>query len=291
MTVETSIIIPLYNAEKYISETIQSVLNQAYKDWELIIIDDGSSDSSSNIVSYFLDDKRISLHHQKNSGVSVARNNGFSIARGGFITFLDADDVWLEDNLHDKINYLRSNEFDVVYSKYNVIDEKSELILVNLKKNTYPTLDDILLSKGNYSTAPSGIVIKAEVLKKIGGFDTNLSNNADQDLWIRILANNYKIVLIEKILWNYRIHANNMSNNVALLEKDSIYMFNKAAKNNIFDSFWFKQKCFAKLYLMLAGSWWKAGGDRLRGSYFILLSIINYPPEIFIILQRLFRAR
>mgnify|MGYP001603464510 FL=1 len=291
MKVETSIIIPLYNAEKYIAETIQSVLNQTYQNWELIIIDDGYIDFSSKIVTNFLNDNRISFNYQKNSGVSSARNNGFTKAYGKYITFLDADDVWLKDNLEEKISYLKNNAVDVVYSRYDTINEKSESTSKILNKAIFPNLKDVLLLKGNYSTAPSGLVIKSEVLHKIGGFDANLSNNADQDLWIRILANNYKIVLIKKPLWKYRVHANNMSNNIALLEKDSIYMFNKAAKNKIFSSFWFKQKCFAKLYLMLAGSWWKDGNNKRRGFYFILLSLIIYPPEILTLLQKSFRAR
>lgn len=291
MKVETSIIIPLYNAEKYIAETIQSVLNQTYQNWELIIIDDGSIDFSSKIVTNFLDDNRISFHHQKNSGVSSARNNGFIKSCGKYITFLDADDVWTKDNLEEKVSYLKNNQVDVVYSRYYTINEKSESTSKILNKAIYPTLKDVLLLKGNYSTAPSGLVIKSEVLQKIGGFDTNLSNNADQDIWVRILANNFKIALIEKPLWKYRVHANNMSNNIALLEKDSIYMFNKAAKNKLFDSFWFKQKCFAKLYLMLAGSWWKEGNNKIRGFYFMVLSVLNYPPEIFILIQKVFSAR
>lgn len=291
MKVETSIIIPLYNAEKYIAETIQSVLNQTYQNWELIIIDDGSIDFSSKIVTNFLNDNRISFHYQKNSGVSSARNNGFTKAYGKYITFLDADDIWLKDNLEEKISYLKNNAVDVVYSRYDTINEKSESTSKILNKAIFPNLKDVLLLKGNYSTAPSGLVIKSEVLHKIGGFDANLSNNADQDLWIRILANNYKIVLIEKPLWKYRVHANNMSNNIALLEKDSIYMFNKAAKNKLFDSFWFKQKCFAKLYLMLAGSWWKEGNNKIRGFYFMVLSVLNYPPEIFILIQKVLSAR
>ncbi len=286
-----SIIIPCYNAEKYIAETIQSVLDQTYQNWELIIVDDGSKDSSSKIVSNFLNDNRISFYHQINSGVSSARNNGFTKAYGKYITFLDADDVWLKDNLEEKISYLKDNTIDVVYSRYDTINEKSESTSKILNKAIYPTLKDVLLLKGNYSTAPSGLVIKSEVLKKIGGFDTNLSNNADQDIWIRILSNNYTIALIEKPLWKYRVHANNMSNNIALLEKDSVYMFNKAAKNKLFGSFWFKQKCFAKLYLMLAGSWWKDGNNKRRGLYFMVLSVINYPPEILTLLQKSFRAR
>ena len=138
-------------------------------------------------------------------------------------------------------------------------------------------MSDILLLRGNYLTAPSGIVFKKNVLDKIGGFDPNLSNNADQDLWIRILSNDFKIKLTKTVLWKYRVHNNNMSSNIALLEKDSIYIFNKANKNNLYVTFAFKQKAFSKLNLMLAGSWWKNGNNKTRGAYFIFKALINYP--------------
>jgi len=291
MNVQTSIIIPCYNAEKYIEETIQSVINQTYQDWELIIIDDGSKDSSRQIISTYLDDKRISYQYQENSGVSIARNNGITKANGKYITFLDADDVWFSNNLEEKIRYIENQKVDAVYSLFDTIHGKKDFVTKIVTVANQPTLKDILLQKGNYSTAPSGIVLKSEILQKIGGFDAHLSNNADQDIWIRILSNNYKIALLEKPLWQYRVHERNMSSNITLLEKDSILLFNKMAKNNLFHSFWFKQRCVAKLYLMLAGSWWKDGNNKWRGFYFILSSLANYPPEILTLFKKMFSAK
>ena len=95
-----SIIIPVYNAEKYLMETLDSVLTQTYSSWECIIVDDGSTDTSKNIaLDFCLDDKRFKYYYQTNSGPSVARNNGVEYTQGDHIQFLDADDVLLPERL------------------------------------------------------------------------------------------------------------------------------------------------------------------------------------------------
>ncbi len=277
-----SIIIPVYNAEKYISETIASVLFQTYSNWELIIVDDGSTDDSLEIIKKIhVTDSRIKLISKNNSGVSDTRNVGILGSGGEFIAFLDADDVWMDNNLEEKVNYLISSNIDVVYSSCEIIDENSKSKNIFLSGSHHPILEDILLLKGNYITAPSGVVFKKNVFDSIGLFDENLSNNADQDIWIRTLAENYKIGLLNLVLWKYRMHGGNMSSNIRLLEKDSFYMFKKAQKNKIFKSFIFKQKCFSKMYLMLAGSWWKNGKNKKRGCYFLVKSFLSNPMVFF----------
>ena len=284
-----SIIIPCYNAEKYIAETIQSVINQTYKNWELIVVNDGSTDNSPDIIKEFVaNDNRIAFIDKPNSGVSDSRNKGLAKAKGAYIAFLDADDVWHITNLEKKVNFLASTDYNVVYSYCQKIDENSKPINKILKGENNLKIEDFLGLKANYNTAPSGIVFKKEVLYKIGGFDVNLSNNADQDILIQSLANGFKIGVISEVLWDYRIHLENMSKNVDLLEKDSTYLFKKCEKQQLFYSYWFKQQCFSNLYLILAGSWWKNGNNKLRGIYFICLSIFNYPPQLFKVLKKMF---
>lgn len=276
-----SIIIPCYNAEMFIAETIKSVINQTYSNWEIIIVNDGSTDNSATILNQFSEkDNRIQLINKPNSGVSDTRNKGLEVANGEFITFLDADDVWHITNLEKKVNFLTSTDYDVVYSYCQMIDEQSKPINRVLKGVNNLKVADFLSFKANYNTAPSGIVFKKEVLHKIGGFDVNLSNNADQDILIQALASRFKFGVIPEILWNYRIHSENMSKNVELLEKDSIYLFRKCEKQQLFYSFWFKQQCFSNLYLILAGSWWKNGNNKFRGLCFLFLAVVNYPASI-----------
>jgi len=283
-----SIIIPCYNAEKYIAETIQSVINQTYSNWELIIVNDGSTDNSVTIVNQLLEnDNRLQLINKPNSGVSDTRNKGLEVASGELVTFLDADDVWHITNLEKKVKFFTSTDYDVVYSYCQMIDEQSKPIDKILKGENNLKIADFLSLKANYNTAPSGIVFKKEVLHKIGGFDVNLSNNADQDILIQSLANGFKIGVISEVLWNYRIHPENMSKNVELLEKDSIYLFRKCEKQQLFHSYWFKQQCFSNLYLILAGSWWKNGNNKLRGLYFLFLAVISYPASIALIFKKI----
>jgi len=275
-----SVILPAYNASEFIAEAISSVIGQTHENWELIIIDDGSVDDTGSIVDSFLkSDNRIKYISKLNSGVSDSRNVGIKKAQGNFIAFLDADDVWLSDNLKKKLEELDS--CDVIYSECELIDEHSKLINKVLTGSEQPELIDLLLLKGNYITAPSGWLIKKEVLTKIGEFDINLSNNADQDLWIRILSNGFKIKLIQDVLWKYRVHNKNMSGNISLLESDSVYMFDKFYKSAVNYSANFKRKSYSNLYLMLAGSWWKNGNNKFRGVYYIIKAFFAYPPIIF----------
>lgn len=265
------------------------MINQTYSNWELIIVNDGSTDNAVKIVMQFSEkETRIQLINKSNSGVSDTRNKGLEIANGDFITFLDADDVWHAANLEKTVTFLASTDYDVVYSYCQMIDENTTSINKVLEGENNLKIEDLLSLKANYNTAPSGVVFKKEVLQKIGGFDIKLSNNADQDILIQTLAKGFKIGVIPEVLWDYRVHNENMSKNVALLEKDSIYLFRKCAKQRLFHSFWFKQQCFSYLYLILAGSWWKNGNNKLRGIYFLLLTFVTYPSSIALIFRKNF---
>lgn len=282
-----SVIIPAYNAARYINETINSVLSQDYTNWELLIVNDGSTDSTKSIIdNYAAKDSRIATIHKSNSGVSDSRNTGIRLAKGDYVFFLDADDVWNHNNLSEKVNYLIKEKVDAVYSSCELINELSIPMNSFLNGTANVALSDVLSSRGNYTTAPSGIAVTKQVLHKIKGFDINLSNNADQDFFINILAAEFKIGFITQTLWKYRIHEGNMSKNVQLLEKDILYVFNKAARNNLFKSFWFKQRCFSHIYLVLAASWLKNGKNVFRFLYYVMLAVITYPSSIFIYLNR-----
>ncbi len=283
-----SIIIPCYNAEKYIEKTIQSVLNQTYTNWELIVVNDGSSDNSKQIIEDLAsNENRLLVYNKKNTGVSDSRNYGLEKSQGEFIAFLDADDIWHNEYLEKQIDILLSTNSTLSYTATKLIDEFGNELNKQIRGENNPQLNDFLVQKFNYNTNPSGIVYKRSCFEKVSGFDIQLSNNADQDILIQMLSQGYSIGYIDEILWDYRIHNNNMSKNVSTLEKDTLYLFHKCSKQKLFNSYWFEQKCFSNMYLMLAGSWWKNGNNKLRGLYFICLSIVNYPPQVFNLIKKI----
>lgn len=124
-----SIIMPIYNAEKYLSLAIDSVLKQSYTNWELWLINDASKDSSLAVAEgYAAMDARIkAIDLEKNSGVAVARNKGLELARGEYIAFLDADDIWISEKLEKQLDFIEKNGMDVTYTAYNMIDSKGNI--------------------------------------------------------------------------------------------------------------------------------------------------------------------
>lgn len=270
------------------AETIASVVRQSYTDWELIIIDDGSKDDTASIVKKYTNNEKITYFYQENTGVSIARNHGIRKAKGEFIAFLDADDIWEKENLKKKVEFLQNNKsIGWVYSDMYLTDEKDQKRSLAPLGTDQNILDNILLWEEEVVPGPcSNIVVRRTFIEQGIKFDPDLSTAADQDFCIQ-LASKMRGAIIKEPLWAYRVLGNSMSRNIAVMEKDHTHVFKKAKKNKLFHSFWFKQKCFSNLYLILAGSWWINGNNKLRGSYFILRSLLSYPPNIFTLLQKL----
>lgn len=276
-----SVIIPAYNAEKYIEETVFSVLNQTHKELDLIIVNDGSKDNTLAKLNQLKEkDSRITVINKQNSGVCDSRNIGSEKAKGKFITFLDADDVWELTFIEESLNVFNSDSnIKAVYCKVQLINEKSEKIDEFIAAKTIQSSTDVLEWKKDYVASMGCTIYYTEVAKSAGCFDPRLSTAADQDYHLRV-ASITPIVGLNKVLFYYRIHENNMHSNIEVMEKDHILVFQNAEKLNLYPSFWFKRKCFSKLYLTLAGSWWKNGNNKVRGMYFILKSFFCFPPTI-----------
>lgn len=275
-----SVIIPAYNSEKYLTATVESVLVQTYAQWELIIVDDGSMDGTYEIASqYAKDDNRIKVLRQNNSGVSIARNNGYRQSIGKYLGFLDADDIWLPTNLAEKVAYLEVHpSVGLVHTDMRFVDANLNPvghINIGLEGNV---LDDLLLWEECVIPSPSSILVKREIVEKAGLFDKRLSTAADQEFFFRV-ASITEIGRIPKALGLYRTHSANMSKNVALLEMDHILAFRIAEGNKLFKSRWFRNKCFSNMYMIIAGCWWNDAGKPLKGIRFLLKSILTYPPN------------
>lgn len=282
-----SIIVPCYNAENYVAETINSVIEQTYSNWELLVVIDGATDKSADIVKEFSEkDQRISLFEKENSGVSDTRNYGIERCTGSYIAFLDSDDVWYPTNLEEKIKLLGDPNVDFVYCDMELINESSASLGEITKGTDKDQLDHYLLWDTTVIPGPcSNLIVKRKCISEGLRFDPAFSTAADQDFSFA-LCSRYKGAYLPKPLWKYRVISTSMSRNIKVMEHDHIGVYRKAAKLGYFKSYWFRQRCFSNLYLILAGSWWKNGNNKLRGIYFISRSLVTYPPQLWNMIKR-----
>jgi len=204
---KVSIIVTCYNKDSYIAETIKSVLLQTYTNFELIIINDGSTDNSLEIIESFTD-KRIILCNQINGGENSARNRGISMVSGEYIAFLDGDDIWESTKIEEQINYIEKNNFDMCFCNYNIIDKEGILNFFFFKLDflnySYSSLKNKILT-GNYILgSASSVVVKKDIVNKVGFFDTNLKWGGDWEYWIRIVFTTKEIGFLDKELVSIR---------------------------------------------------------------------------------------
>ena len=216
---KVSIIIPIYNAEKFISETIESAIAQTYSDWEIVAVDDGSTDKTPEILRNYKKrlSKKMRVITQENSGLSIARNVAIGAAKGRYIAFLDHDDLWLPEKLEKQVKLLDSNKgLGMVYSDSYMIDEKG-----NLKKDTF--FDNMKPYRGNVFDKLFYVnfipcltaAIRKEVLEKIGQFDPKYKISEDYDLFLKI-AECCPVDFTEQPLAKYRIHGESASKNIEM---------------------------------------------------------------------------
>lgn len=207
-----TIIMPSYNSENFISDSIKSVLQQTLRDWELLIIDDCSRDKTCAIVEQFSSvDKRIQLHKlAKNSGAAIARNTALKLSKGRFITYLDADDIWFPNKLQEQILFMEKNHYPFSCTSYEVIDNEGKpkgkkvhmLPCVNYKKFlTYNLLQTV------------GIAVDTEIISKELLIMPNLRRRQDAATWLQILKKGYNCYGIHSILAQYRHTKNSLSSN------------------------------------------------------------------------------
>ena len=220
-----SIVIPLYNKEKFIKNTLQSVLNQTFSDFEIIIINDGSTDQSEQMVSQFKD-ARIRYFTQKNEGAASARNFGIEKANANYIAFIDADDLWYDNHLETLKNIIEefpdagiyASRYELVYK--NASTSVSEFNGLNAQYKGY--VKDYFYSTQNNSLASTIVnVIPKEVFLEIGNFNTNISSGQDIDMWARI-ALKYPVVIGNKITASYLHYIDDSLSKTSILNKKLI---------------------------------------------------------------------
>jgi len=206
---EISVVMPVYNSEKYLKESIESVLDQSFDDFEFIIVDDGSVDNSYNIINEYSkkDDRIVILKNERNLGISETRTRGTKHAKGKYIAIVDADDVCLPSRFEKQYNYLEShNDCGVVGSFIEMFDSDTNKIIGTRKYYE----NDANLRKRIFLYCPvaqPACMIRREVFDKVGYYDSTLVTSADLDMWFRI-GTKYKFANIQEILLKYRVHKN-----------------------------------------------------------------------------------
>lgn len=209
-----SIIMPTYNCAKFIKETIQSVINQTYENWELVIVDDCSNDNTEEIVASF-NDKRIKYHRlEKNSGAAVARTTAMKMATGNYMAFLDSDDLWKKDKLEKQLDFMKKNNYNFTCTEYEQIDEEGNKLNKVIKTKKKANYNRILLD------CPVGNSTVMYNVDNLGKFEVpNIRKRNDDALWLQILKKEKFIYGMPDVLMEYRIRNNSISSNKLSLIK------------------------------------------------------------------------
>jgi glycosyltransferase involved in cell wall biosynthesis len=229
-----SIVIPVYNKEKFVAKTIESVLSQTFTDYEIIIVNDGSTDQSEAKISIFKDN-RIQYYSKKNEGVALARNFGIEKATADYICFLDADDYWYPTFLETMQRYSSELPEQKVFAAAIEIETKNKSIPAHYSIES--TSDFEIVNFFNASQKEcvlwtSSVCIHKSVFEKVGDFDTKIKHGEDTELWIRI-GLQFPVVFIRKILARYVYDDKSISRNTNYYFEQ--YTFDKYAleeKNN-----------------------------------------------------------
>ena len=228
-----SIITPTYNSEQFIAQTIQSVQEQSYSNWELIIVDDGSHDSTKEAITAFCkEDSRIQLYSlEANSGPAIARNTGIEKANGKYITFLDADDIWFSDFIENSIKTIRDTKIHFVFSSYKRSDENLNLIYCDFIVPEKVTYTDILKTN---SISCLTAFIDIEVLGK--KMMPTVFKRQDMGLWLQYLKEIPFAHGIQEPKAIYRIRQNSLSRNKTKLLKYQWQFYRNVERLNAMQS-------------------------------------------------------
>jgi glycosyltransferase involved in cell wall biosynthesis len=246
-----SVIIPAYNAERTILETIESVRQQTFSDFELVIINDGSTDKTLALVSA-INDPRLRVVSYENGGLSVARNRGIANVSGNFIAFLDADDLWTPDKLELQLEALqRQPSAGVAYSWTLNMSEDGQVFhpgaFVHFEGNVLP---DLLVS--NFIANGSNPLIRRQAIDSIGEFDPSVPPSADWDYWLRLAAK-WAFVVVPKPQILYRHSSSSMSARIELMEKHNLAVLDRAFQMAPAELQYLKNKSLSNIYQYLAG--------------------------------------
>lgn len=263
-----SVVIPLYNKANYIESTLKSVLDQTFTDYEIIVINDGSTDESEAVVRQF-NDKRIQIFHQKNQGVSVARNLGIEKSTGKLIAFLDADDYWFPNHLQELAHlYHDFPDCGIYCSRYKIKTAKN-----HFQTPSYNAIDqsfkgivkDYFASNMPFRiTWTSSLAIPKEILENAGSFTPGITNGQDLELWTKI-GIQYPVAVNNTItaIYNNTIHNSLAKKNIGSMQLINFDQFKTSEKENP------SLKKFLDLYRIEYGFKYYVAGYKEKSDFYL----------------------
>ena len=238
-SVLVSVVIPVYNAEKYLARALDSIVNQSFDDYEIIIVNDGSKDSSENIIKKYLNDNdNISLINKENQGAWYARIDGIKNSNGKYIAFMDADDVVDKNYLRELYNSILNNDSDISICAYNRIDEDTNKVLateMTVFKNTVLTIPKDLNQLALVNTSNWNKMYKKELFNDVLSYEVKSISLEDLTLNVFAYINTSKISFVDIPLYNYYVNRNSLMKSITnshLEELKNTFLFLRKNVNN-----------------------------------------------------------
>lgn len=274
-----SIVVPIYNAEKYLKESLDSILQQTYPNIEIIAVNDGSNDRSASILEEY--ESRIQVIHQSNQGQSAALNHGWTRSRGELLSYLSADDLLIPEAISHLVNFLNQDLAAVVaYPDYILINSNGQKIQI-VKAPPYSELD--LVTKGICQPGP-GALFRREGWTQVGGWDLMLRQMPDYDFWLRLSLLGH-FLHCPQTLAKFRVHETSQSYAISSIEKanEPAFVINKYfQKREVIPQRIFKFKALALAHAhILSARLHLRSGRYLDATKHLLISIRKHPRALF----------
>jgi glycosyltransferase involved in cell wall biosynthesis len=275
---DVSVVIPTYNHVGFLPSALQSVCGQTFPAQEVIVVDDGSTDDTGEVLRAW--EGRIRIIRQPNRGVAAARNAGASMASADLLAFLDADDVWLPTKIEKQVAHLcRDPELGLVHCGVEEMDAEGGFLRRRLDgMDGWVSGEMLFFGRGVILGGGSAAVVPRAIFEAVGGFDERLSTSADWDLYYRI-AERCRVGFVPEALVRYRVHGGNMHRNVRAMATDMLTAYAKVFSKPDPDLKRLRRSAYGGLHSMLAGSYFQAG-DYRRFVRHALASVRARPEQI-----------
>lgn len=272
-----SVVIPSYNSARWVGEAIESVLGQSFPDWELLLVDDGSTDNTRAVVARYTD-PRVRYIYQENQERSAARNRGVREAQGAFVAFLDADDLWLPEKLAEQVKvFEREPAVGLVYAGTYVVEEDGRPFFQQRCQHRGFVVRPLLVEDNIVAGSASSAMVRRECFERVGYWDETLAVCEDWEMWLRI-ARSYLFDFVPQPLVKVRTHGNNTQKQAEKMRRGTLDFFarvlaNPALENEVRP---LRRRVRSLAFFMVGRAFYAAREMGLARRYF-LRSIALYP--------------